>query len=364
MDTDTPVPADSADQDRDTLASAAPADAAQDARDGRTSKPIDLTALGELLIDFTQAGHSPSGQALFERNPGGAPANVLVAATRLGLSTQFVGKVGADAQGDFLRATLEREGVCTNGLLQDPDACTTLAFVELDSQTGERSFTFARKPGADMMLRPDEVSLEALDTCRVLHVGSISLTDDPARSATIFAVSEAADAGALISYDPNYRPALWPDAQTAVEEITDLLGSTDLLKMNHEESQLIFGTADDEEAARMALARGVRLVAITHGTSGAYLATHAAHVNAPACPSSCVDSTGAGDAFWGAVLAWLLRDRGVQTAADLDALDENDLVSCAAFACATAACCVQKRGGMPAMPTREQVEEQLRATRG
>lgn len=324
-------------------------------------KPVDLAALGELLIDFTQAGTSPSGQALFERNPGGAPANVLVAAARLGLSTQFVGKVGADAQGDFLRATLEAEGVCTNGLIQDADAFTTLAFVEVDPASGERSFSFARKPGADVMLRPDEVSLEALDTCRVLHVGSISLTDDPARSATIFAVREAADAGALISYDPNYRPALWPDSQTAVEEIADLLGSADLLKMNHEESCLIFATDDEEEAARMALARGVRLVAITHGGTGAYLATHNAQVRVPACPASCVDTTGAGDAFWGAVLAWLLRDRGVRTAADVDALGPDDLAACGAFACAAAACCVQGRGGIPAMPTRTQVEERLAA---
>lgn len=363
MDTDTPTPATPGDQSA-TPSAPVPTPAPASAPSPTPAKPVDLAALGELLIDFTQAGLSESGQTLFERNPGGAPANVLVAAARLGLSTQFVGKVGADAQGDFLRATLEREGVCTNGLLQDPAVCTTLAFVELDPQTGERTFTFARKPGADTMLRPDEVSLEALDTCRVLHVGSISLTDDPARSATIFAVSEAADAGALISYDPNYRPALWPDAQTAVEEITDLLGVTDLLKMNHEESQLIFGTADDEKAAEMALARGVRLVAITHGGSGAYLATHAARVNAPACPSSCVDSTGAGDAFWGAVLAWLLHDHGVQTAADLDALDADNLASCAAFACAAAACCVQGRGGMPAMPTRAQVEERLGKAQG
>lgn len=322
-------------------------------------KPVDLAALGELLIDFTRAGASPTGQALFERNPGGAPANVAVAAARLGLTAQFVGKVGADAHGDFLRATLEGEGVGTNGLLQDPDACTTLAFVDVDPDSGERSFAFARKPGADMMLRPDEVSLEALDTCRVLHVGSISLTDDPARSATIFAVREASDAGALISYDPNYRPALWPDEQTAVEEMCDLLGSADLLKMSHEEAALLFGTEDTEEAARMALARGVRLVAITRGEGGAYLATHAAQISVASCPACCVDTTGAGDAFWGAVLAWLLRDRGVRTADDLDALGADDLTACADFACAAAACCVQGHGGMPSMATRAQVEEQL-----
>ncbi|MBS5451035.1 MAG: carbohydrate kinase [Coriobacteriia bacterium] len=325
-------------------------------------KTTDLVALGELLIDFTQAGTSPTGQALFERNPGGAPANVLVAAARLGLSTQFVGKVGADGLGDFLRATLEAEGVNTNGLLQDCEACTTLAFVEVDPNTGERSFTFARKPGADTLLHPDEVSLEALDTCRVLHVGSISLTNDPARSATMFAVREAADAGALISYDPNYRPALWPDAQTAIEEMTGPLGSADLLKLNHDEAHLVFGTADASEAANMALARGVRLVAITRGGEGAYLATHAAQVSVPACPSRSVDTTGAGDAFWGAVLAWLLHDRGVHTAADIDALGADDLTACANFACAAAACCVRGRGGMPAMPTRTQVEEQLAAS--
>ena len=324
-------------------------------------KTIDLVALGELLIDFTQVGSSPDGRELFERNPGGAPANVLAAATRLGLSTEFVGKVGADLQGAFLRRTLERCGVGTAGLVEDAGAFTTMAFVEVDDRTGDRSFSFARKPGADAMLGPDEVSPELLSSCRVLHLGSISLTTDPARSATIYAAEAAADAGALISYDPNYRADLWSDEQTAVEEMSDVLGSADLLKLSEVEARMIFGTDDVEEAARMALARGVRLVAVTLGERGACLATHGARASVEGFPATCVDATGAGDAFWGTTLAWLLSRRGVRTATDLDGLTAEDLSACGRFACAAAACCVEGRGAIPAMPTLEQVEARLGA---
>ena len=164
---------------------------------------FDIVALGELLIDFTYHGRSENGMRLFEQNPGGAPANMLCAASNLGSSTAFIGKVGRDMHGDYLRRVLEEKGVDTGGLISAEDVFTTLAFVEL-SETGERKFSFARKPGADTCLTACEVKRELLEGCRIFHFGSLSLTDEPSRSATIEAVKAAKKAGAIISYDPNY----------------------------------------------------------------------------------------------------------------------------------------------------------------
>ena len=323
-------------------------------------KATDLVALGELLVDFTQCGTSEHGGALFERNAGGAPANVLVAASKLGLATQFVGKVGADAHGRFLHRALEEQGVGCIGLVEDPDVFTTLAFVEVDSRTGERTFSFARKPGADTRLTPDEIPLRLVQGCRVLHVGSLSLTDEPARSATMCAVDAAGDAGALISYDPNYRPALWPSEQAALDEMAPMLGQADLVKLSLEEACMLCGTHELPEIAAVVTARGVSLVAVTLGADGAFLATRHAQASVPACACHAVDTTGAGDAFWGAALAWLIRERNVRTPTDVEALTCEDLAACGHFACAAAACCVELPGGIPAMPTREQVEERAR----
>ena len=159
-----------------------------------------VSALGELLIDFTDAGTSAGGQRLFERNPGGAPANVLVALEKLGHRTAFLGKVGADMHGEFLRATLEEQGIDTRGLISDPDAFTTLAFVAL-SPDGEREFSFARKPGADTRITEGELARDVIAASRVFHVGSLSLTDEPARSATLAALACAREAGCVLSYD-------------------------------------------------------------------------------------------------------------------------------------------------------------------
>ena len=168
-----------------------------------------VSALGELLIDFTDAGTSAGGQRLFERNAGGAPANVLVALEKLGHRTAFLGKVGCDMHGEFLRATLEEQGIDTRGLVSDPDAFTTLAFVAL-SADGEREFSFARKPGADTRITEGELARDVIADSRVFHVGSLSLTDEPARSATLAALAVAREAGCTLSYDPNYRANLWP----------------------------------------------------------------------------------------------------------------------------------------------------------
>lgn len=168
------------------------------------AREVDIAALGELLIDFTEAGYSKDGMKLFEQNPGGAPANLLTVASHMGYKTAFIGKVGTDMHGAFLKKTLQKEGIDTTALIEDEHYFTTLAFVEID-ENGERNFSFARKPGADTQLRKEELDKELLRNCKIFHFGSLSLTDEPARSATLEAVKTAKETGALISYDPNYR---------------------------------------------------------------------------------------------------------------------------------------------------------------
>lgn len=170
-------------------------------------KKFDIVALGEILIDYTPREKSQSGMAVFEQNPGGAPANVLACGQKLGISTAFIGKIGADTQGDFLRSTLEKEGICTDGLISDSNFFTTLAFVSLND-VGERSFAFARKPGADTQLNQREIPQGLLENAEFFHFGSLSLTHTPSREATFFAVQEAKKQGSIISYDPNYRALL------------------------------------------------------------------------------------------------------------------------------------------------------------
>ena len=319
----------------------------------------ELVALGEVLIDFTQAGFSANGQVLFERNAGGAPANVAVQAARLGMSAQFVGKVGADMHGGFLRRSLQERGVDVSSVVQDPEAFTTLAFVEVDPRTAERSFSFARKPGADTRLSPAEVPERVIRDCYVLHVGSLSLTDEPARTATLHAVSVARQAGVLVSYDPNYRASLWPSEHEAVEQMSELLSRADLVKINEDEALLLCGTGNPEAASQYILDQGAALAAVTLGSQGAFVATRAENVFVPTCPCQPRDATGAGDSFWGALLYWLVHEREVRTPSDLTALSCEELFSAGSFACAAASCCVERPGAIPAMPGKDEVLDRL-----
>ena len=312
---------------------------------------MDITALGELLIDFTYAGESESGQRLFEQNPGGAPANVLAAAGRLGLSAAFIGKVGADMHGEFLRDTLVNAGIDTRGLVMDPAAFTTLAFVALGAN-GERSFSFARKPGADTLLRTDELPLELIRESRVFHVGSLSLCAEPARSATVAALEEAEKAGCIISYDPNYRAALWDDKETAKAHMCSLLPYADMVKISDEETELLTGFTAPEEAAAAILEYGAGLAAVTLGAGGVYIAVRDGRCRIAGYRVAAVDTTGAGDAFWGALIYAMLR-MGKKP----DELTADDAVRLARFANAAAALCVSKRGAIPAMPTLAEVEK-------
>lgn len=312
-----------------------------------------VSALGELLIDFTDAGISASGQRLFERNPGGAPANVLVALERLGHKTAFLGKVGCDMHGDFLRKTLEEQGVDTTGLISDPDTFTTLAFVAL-SEDGERTFSFARKPGADTRLTTDELAYNVIEDSHVFHVGSLSLTNEPVRSATHAALAYARDHGCVLSYDPNYRANLWSSVEEACEQMRSVVPYMNLMKLSDEECALLTDKSDPQEAAACLLAQGPSVVAVTLGEGGAYVCCADGGMEVPAFPAVAVDATGAGDSFWGGFLAAFCESNKKPEELTLD-----DIAQFARKGNAVASLCVRKRGAIPAMPTRAEVEELL-----
>lgn len=271
----------------------------------------------------------------------------------LGLRTAFIGKVGDDMHGRFLRDTLQRTGVDTEGLLLAKDVFTTLAFVSL-SKSGEREFSFARKPGADTCLRADEVSETLLANCAILHVGSLSMTDEPARSATLYVVQRAKAAGALISYDPNYRAPLWKDIEEAKRQMRALLPYADLIKLSDEETALLTDEQDPAAALDRLLAQGAKCAVVTLGKDGAMLGYDALRAHVPVAPPvTAVDTTGAGDAFWAAFLSCVLQG-GL-----LAGLNEKSACRYVRFANAAASLCVGKRGAIPAMPTREETLEQL-----
>ena len=282
-------------------------------------KEVDIVALGELLIDFTEAGYGKDGMKLFEQNPGGAPANLLTVASHMGCRTSFIGKVGKDMHGAFLKRTLQNEGIAVDHLIEDDKYFTTLAFVEID-ENGERKFSFARKPGADTQLRKEELDPTLLQKGKIFHFGSLSLTDEPAKSATLEAVHIAKDAGALISYDPNYRASLWRNEQTAVQEMKAVIPFADVMKVSDEESLLLTGKNSYEEAAEELLSMGPELIAITLGSDGVLVATTDGKEQIRGFATEAVDTTGAGDSFWGGFLSQFLSLNKA-----IDEMDWNDL---------------------------------------
>ena len=326
---------------------------------------VDIVALGELLIDFTEAGHSQGGRKLFEQNPGGAPANLLTVASHFGYRTSFIGKVGNDMHGKFLKKkkvgndmhgkflkrTLQTEGINTDAIVEDPDYFTTLAFVEI-GENGERNFSFARKPGADTQLKKEELDQTLISGCRIFHFGSLSLTDEPAESATIEAVKMAKAAGVLISYDPNYRPSLWKSKGYAVKKMKSVVELVDVMKVSDEESILLTGAKSYEQAAEEILAMGPKLVAITLGEQGVLMATKNRKEIIKAFQTHAVDTTGAGDSFWGGVLCSILSINK-----PVEKMEWEEIRNCAVLGNAVAGLCVQKRGGIPAIPTKEAVFE-------
>ncbi len=312
-------------------------------------KEIDVVALGELLIDFTEAGRGQEGMKLFEQNPGGAPSNLLTVASHMGYKTAFIGKVGSDMHGKFLKNTLKDEGIDVRGVIEDDNYFTTLAFVEID-ENGERHFSFARKPGADTMLRFEEVDKKLLEDCRIFHFGSLSMTNDPSKTATIESIKIAKEAGAIISYDPNYRASLWESVDSAVKEMKAAISYADIMKVSDEESLLLTGSSNFEAAADQILEMGVKLVAITLGKDGVLVARSDRKEVVKGFKVSAIDTTGAGDSFWGGFLSKFLS-----YGKDIGELDWEKIKECAKNGNATAALCVKKRGGIPSIPEKEEV---------
>ncbi len=308
----------------------------------------DITAVGEILIDLTQCGVTEQGIPEFAANPGGAPANLAVAASRLGAKTAFIGKVGRDSFGDFLRSTLIDNNVDVSGMAVDQVQHTTLAVVSLDAD-GERNFSFYRDPSADVNLTAEEISDEQLKNTRYLHFGSVSLTAEPARSATLHAARRARELGAYISYDPNYRASLWRDEATAVKRMLEPLDLVDVLKVSDEELPLLTGTEDLEEGTRLLAAHGIRLVLVTLGPRGAYYRMGENTGLVPGVPCVVGDTNGAGDTFFGAALSRLCR-------LDLDRVTVPELEAILALANLAASLTTSRHGAIPAMPTLAEVE--------
>lgn len=311
---------------------------------------LDIVAVGELLIDLTQTGVNDQGIPTFTANPGGAPANVAVAASRLGARTAFAGKVGRDSFGAFLRQVLRDNGVDESGLRTDP-SLTTMAIVAV-SPEGERDFRFVR--GADALLRPEEIEPALLESAKIVHFGSVSLSSGSARNATIFAARHAHHAGVLVSYDPNYRAALWEQQEQAVRWMALPLPVVDIIKLSQEELPLLTGTSELEEGSRRLAERGISLVLVTLGGDGAFCRWKGGTVLVPGVRVPVADTNGAGDTFLGAVLSRLCR-RGDHP---LEGLEQAELEEILAFANRAAAITCSRSGAIPAMPTAQELENE------
>ena len=316
----------------------------------------DLVTIGEILIDLTYSGRQ-NGVPVYVANPGGAPANVAVAAARLGADSAFIGKVGNDYYGGFLRDTLTENKVDTSGMLTDASAPTTLAVVSL-TDAGERSFSFYRRNCADTLLSPDEVSDELLGNTRFLHFGSVSLTDDPARTATLFAAKRAKELGATVTYDPNYRANLWNSETEAVERMKSVLGFVDILKISDEELPLLTGTDDPEAGTRQLFDEyGISLILLTLGADGAYYRRGGETGRAEGFKVKVADTNGAGDTFFGAFLSRMAA-LGVYKPGELTAEQLFDSVRTANLA---ASLTTSRHGAIPAMPDLGELEAKLKA---
>lgn len=315
---------------------------------------IDVVALGELLIDFTCVKTDADGYPTMAAHPGGAPANFLAALTAYGAKTSLIGKVGTDTFGKLLTETLQKAGIGTSGLISDEKYFTTLAFVTLDS-TGNREFAFARKPGADTRISADEIACALIDEAKVFHFGTLSLTDEPARTATQKAVAYAKAQGKLISCDPNLRLPLWSSEEAAKTQLLWALAQADIIKISDNEVEFLFGCSPEEGAEILLRDYGAKLVFVTCGPDGCYFKNKKAcgHVPAPK-GIKVIDTTGAGDIFGGSAMAKFLEYNLAPEEPDEAALREI-----AGFACAAASLSAAKSGGISSVPSLEEVQRIL-----
>ena len=311
---------------------------------------FDVVALGELLIDFAPVSVNEAGYPTLAANPGGAPGNFLAALNRYGRKTAMIGKVGEDTFGKLLVGTLRKAGIDTAGIVIDPDQFTTMAFVSLD-ESGNRDFSFARKPGADTCLRPEEVREDLIAGSRVFHFGTLSLTDEPAASATRKAVELAKKHGLLVSVDPNLRKPLWKTEEDAKAAIEWSLRQADIVKISDEEIDFLWGLSPEEGAKKLTGEYGVSLVYVTLGPKGCHAETKncSADVNSPS-GIHVVDTTGAGDIFGGSAMSQFLKCG--KAPAELTGADLEHIVR---FACTAASLSTQKHGGISSVPEEDAV---------
>ncbi len=310
---------------------------------------IDVVALGELLIDFATVSTNADGYPAMQALPGGAPANFLAALTKYGFHTALLGKVGTDTFGNLLLGTLKNAGIETKGLVQTDDVFTTLAFVTFD-ETGDRKFAFARKPGADTCISFEELDLSLIDKCKVFHFGTLSLTDDPARTATQKAVAYAKSQGKLITYDPNLRKPLWKDMDSCKEQLLWGLQQADVVKISDEEVEFLFGCSPEEGADKLLSEFGVSLAMVTLGPSGAYLKNKNGSTYVKCPKVSPIDTTGAGDIFGGSAVSRLLK-----LAVHPAELTAEQMYAVGSFASAAASLSTEKSGGIPSIPEEAEV---------
>ena len=312
---------------------------------------MDIVTIGEVLIDLTQTGKDEKGIPQFAANPGGAPANLAVAASRLGAQTAFIGKVGADAFGRYLKEVLAENKVDVSGVAVDADHPTTMAVVSVDA-AGERDFSFYRSANAnaDVMLCKEDISEGALKAAKIVHFGSVSLTADPSRTATLDAVARAKKLGAIITYDPNYRANLWKNKEEAIAQMKAPLPLVDILKVSDEELPLLTGTTDCESGTAQLAQKGIRLIFVTLGANGVFyrFGDKTGHVAGVSCKVG--DTNGAGDTFFGAALSKLCKE-------ELDILTVDKLEGILAFANKAASITTSRHGAIPAMPTLEEIEK-------
>lgn len=310
---------------------------------------IDVVALGELLIDFAAKSTDDAGYPTMAANPGGAPGNFLAALNAYGRKTAFLGKVGNDAFGHLLLGTLNRAGIETKGILVDDDVFTTLAFVTFD-ESGDRSFSFARKPGADTQLKWEEIDKSLIDGARVFHFGTLSLTEEPARTATQKAVAYSKAQGKLISCDPNLRLPLWKTQEAAKEQMLWSLHQADVVKISDNEVEFLWGCTPEAGAEKLLTEFGVGLAMVTLGSDGCLLKTKNASFRA-ACPKvRPVDTTGAGDIFGGSAMARLL-----ELGKPIADLTEGDLAYIGIYATTAASLSTEHSGGIPSIPKKAAV---------
>lgn len=311
-------------------------------------KNIDVTALGELLIDFTENGVSTQGNPIMEANPGGAPCNVLAMLSKLGHRTAFVGKVGADMFGRRLRQVIADVGIDTSGLVEDTEVNTTLAFVHT-GEDGDRDFSFYRNPGADMMLTSADVKEELLLDCRIFHFGTLSMTAENCRKATEDSIELAKHAGALISFDPNLREPLWDSLVTAKERTIYGLEHCDILKISDNEIEWLTGEKDYKKAAeRLKGKYDIPLILVSMGKNGSLALSDAAFAEVPGYTVDTIETTGAGDTFCACVLHHILKN-------GFRAYKKNELEEMLAFANAAAAIVTTRRGALSVMPDMDEI---------